>query len=166
MKRLIYFLIILAALITGALLGAHSAFAFPDAKGTSVLTGVVIGPNDKPVAHAAVSYQSSGGNAAHAVHTDSRGRFTIYKLPADNYDLRASANGIFSEWEKNVTIHAGQTRSVTLHLIYAKQMPKVAISVTKSGRLADYSCNSSARSCRSVADTSEIAQTSIPCARE
>ena len=131
MKRLIYFLIF-AALISGALLGAHSAFAVPDAKGTSVLTGVVIGPNDKPVAHAAVSYQSSGGNAAHAVHTDARGRFTIYKLPADNYDLRASANGIFSEWEKNVTIHSGQTRSVTLHLIYAKQMPKVAISANKN----------------------------------
>jgi hypothetical protein len=131
MKRLIYFLIILAALINGALLGA-STFPFPDAKGTSVLTGVVIGPNDKPVVHAAVSYQSSGGNAAHAVHTDSRGRFTIYKLPADNYDLRASANGIFSEWEKNVTIHSGQTRSVTLHLIYAKQMPKVAISASKN----------------------------------
>jgi len=127
MKRVLYFLIVLAALI-----GAHSAFASPDAKGTSVLTGVVIGPNDKPVAHAAVSYQSSGGNAAHAVHTDSHGRFTIYKLPADNYDLRASANGIFSEWEKNVTIHAGQTRSVTLHLIYAKQMPKVAISASKN----------------------------------
>jgi Carboxypeptidase regulatory-like domain len=89
-------------------------------------------PNDKPVAHAAVSYQSSGGNAAHAVHTDAHGRFTIHKLPADNYDLRASANGIFSEWEKNVTIHSGQTRSVTLHLIYAKQMPKVAISASKN----------------------------------
>jgi len=97
-----------------------------------VLTGVVIGPNDKPVAHAAVSYQSSGGNAAHAVHTDAHGRFTISKLPADNYDLRASANGIFSEWEKNVTIHTGQTRSVTLHLVYAKQMPKAAMSANKS----------------------------------
>jgi len=116
MKRFIYFLIILPALITAALLGAHSVFAFPDAK----------------VAHAAVSYQSSGGNAAHAVHTDAYGRFTIHKLPADNYDLRASANGIFSEWEKNVTIHSGQTRSVTLHLIYAKQMPKVAISASKN----------------------------------
>src|SRR6266576_4520245 len=131
MKRLIYFLIILAALITGALLGAHSAFALPDAKGSSVLTGVVIGPNDRPVAHAAVSYQSSGGNAAHAVHTDAHGRFTISNLPADNYDLRASANGIFSDWEKNVTIHNGETRSVTLHLIYAKQMPKSAIAASR-----------------------------------
>src|ERR1700693_2607048 len=132
MKRLIYFLIILAALITGALLGAHSAFAFPDAKGTSVITGVVIGPNDRPVAHAAVSYQSSSGVAAHAVHTDAHGRFTITRLPSDNYDLRASANGIFSEWEKNLTVHTGQTLNITLQLIYAKEMPKSAIAASKN----------------------------------
>jgi Carboxypeptidase regulatory-like domain len=132
MKRLLYAVIILATLLTGALLATRSVLASPDKKGTSVLTGVVLGPNDKPVAHAAVSYQSSGGNAPHAVHTDAHGRFTIAKLPADNYDVRASANGIFSEWEKNVTIHSGQTRSVTLHLIYAKQMPKVAVSASKN----------------------------------
>lgn len=132
MKRLLYFVSIFATLLTTALLATRPVQASPDAKGTSVLTGVVIGPNDKPVAHAAVSYQSSGGNAAHAVHTDAHGRFTISKLPADNYDVRASANGIFSEWEKNVTIHSGQTRSITLHLIYAKQMPKAHISAGKN----------------------------------
>lgn len=131
MKRLLYFLIIFATLLTTALVASRSVLASPDRKGTSVLTGVVIGPNDRPVARAAVSYQSSGGNAAHAVHTDARGRFTIPRLPADNYDLRASANGIFSAWEKNVTIHNGETRSVTLHLIYAKQMPKSAIAASK-----------------------------------
>ena len=131
MKRLLYFLIIFATLLTTALVASRSVLASPDRKGTSVLTGVVIGPNDRPVARAAVSYQSSGGNAAHAVHTDAHGRFTISRLPADNYDLRASANGIFSEWEKNVTIHNGETRSVTLHLIYAKQMPKSAIAANK-----------------------------------
>ena len=131
MKRLLYFLIIFATLLTTALVASRSVLASPERKGTSVLTGVVIGPNDRPVARAAVSYQSSGGNAAHAVHTDAHGRFTISKLPADNYDLRASANGIFSEWEKNVTIHNGETRSVTLHLIYAKQMPKSAIAASR-----------------------------------
>ncbi len=132
MKRFVYLLTVILLLLTGTLLVTRPVFASHEAKGTSVLTGVVIGPNDKPVAHAAVSYQSSGGNAAHALHTDAHGRFTITKLPADNYDLRASANGIFSEWEKNVTIHTGQTRSVTLHLIYAKQMPKAAISASKN----------------------------------
>jgi hypothetical protein len=131
MKRLLYFLIIFTTLLATELLATRSVLASPDRKGTSVLTGVVIGPNDKPVAHAAVSYQSSGGEAPHAVHTDAHGHFTITKLPADNYDVRASANGIFSDWEKNVTIHSGQTRSITLHLIYAKQMPK-ASSVTKT----------------------------------
>jgi hypothetical protein len=131
MKRLLYFFIIFATLLTTALVASRSVLASPDRKGTCVLTGVVIGPNDRPVARAAVSYQSSGGNAAHAVHTDAHGRFTISKLPADNYDLRASANGIFSAWEKNVTIHNGETRSVTLHLIYAKQMPKSAIAASK-----------------------------------
>ena len=132
MKRLVYLLIILTTLMTGALFAVRPVFASHEEKGTSVLTGVVIGPNDKPVAHAAVSYQSSGGNAAHAVHTDARGRFTITKLPADNYDLRASASGIFSEWEKNVTIHTGQTRNVTLRLIYARQMPKTSMSANKN----------------------------------
>ena len=132
MKRLLYFMIIFTTLLTSALVVSRSVLASPDRKGTSVLTGVVIGPNDRPVARAAVSYQSSGGNAAHAVHTDAHGRFTISKLPADNYDLRASANGIFSEWEKNVTIHHGETRSIILHLIYARKMPKGAIAASKT----------------------------------
>jgi len=132
MKRFLYVVILFATLLTGALLATRSVLASLDKKGTSVLTGVVLGPNDKPVAHAAVSYQSSAGSAAHAVHTDAHGRFTIAKLLADNYDVRASANGIFSEWEKNVTIHSGETRSVTLRLIYAKRMPKSNISAAKN----------------------------------
>lgn len=131
MSRRLHFLAILGALLFSTLIAPHTVHAGPDRRGTSVLTGVVIGPDDKPVAHAAVSYQSSAGTAAHAVHSDARGRFTIPKLPADNYDVRASANGIFSDWQKNVTIHAGETRSVTLHLIYAKQMPKAARSSSK-----------------------------------
>jgi hypothetical protein len=93
-------------------------------KGAGVLSGVVLGPDDKPVAHAGVTYQSSGGTAPHAVHADSQGRFTITKLRSDNYDLRASGRGVFSEWEKNVTVRSGHTKSVTLHLIYAKEIPK------------------------------------------
>ena len=130
MNRMAYCLI-LAGLIIAPFVPVQSLQAARERKGTSVLTGVVIGTDDKPAAHAAVSYQSSGGNAAHAVHTDAQGRFTISKLPADNYDLRATANGIFSDWEKNITIHTGQTRNVTLHLIYAKHMPKAASAASR-----------------------------------
>jgi hypothetical protein len=124
MRSLISFVIIFTTLAGTALVRTPAVSADTEKKGSSVITGVVLGPNDKPVAHAAVTYQSSAGSAAHVVHTDAHGCFTVPKLPADNYDLRASAKGIFSVWEKNFTIHTGQTRSITLHLIYAKQMPK------------------------------------------
>ena len=128
MKRLVYLLLILTTLLATALVATRTVLASPQRnaqpKGTSVLSGVVLGPNDRPVARAAVSYQSSSGSFPHVVHTDSHGRFAIPKLAADNYDVRASANGIFSDWEKNVTLHSGQTRSITLELVYAKKMPK------------------------------------------
>jgi hypothetical protein len=94
-------------------------------KGLSTISGLVLGPDDKPVPHAAVTYQSAAGMAPHAVHTDAQGRFTITKLRSnDIYDLRASGKGVFSEWEKNVTVRSGQTKTVTLRLIYAKEIPK------------------------------------------
>jgi Carboxypeptidase regulatory-like domain len=93
-------------------------------KGGGVLSGVVLGPDDKPVPHASVTYQSSAGIAPHAVHADAQGHFTISKLRSDDYDLRASGRGVYSEWEKNVAVRSGQTKSVTLRLIYAKEIPK------------------------------------------
>jgi Carboxypeptidase regulatory-like domain len=94
-------------------------------KGGTVLSGVVLGPDDKPVAHASVTYQSAAGLAPHAVHTDAQGRFTITKLRSnDIYDLRASGKGVYSEWEKNVSVRSGHTKSITLRLIYAKEIPK------------------------------------------
>jgi carboxypeptidase family protein len=112
-----------------ALVSVRGVNAAPQRRGTgtATLNGVVLGPDDKPVAHAAVTYQSSGGNAPHAVHADSQGRFTISKLKADNYDMRASGKGVFSEWEKNITVHSGQTKTVTLRLIYAREVPKAYV---------------------------------------
>jgi hypothetical protein len=126
MKRALIFF---AAFVL-ALVAARGVLAAPQTKGSAILSGVVIGPDDKPVPHASVSYQSSGGSAPHAVHTDTHGRFAIAQLRADNYDIRASAKGIFSEWEKNISLRKGQTKSIELRLIYAKEMPK-PVSSTK-----------------------------------
>src|SRR5580700_5388819 len=122
MKRTLIFF---AALLL-TLLAARGVPAVPQSRGSSTLSGVVIGPDDKPAPHASVSYQSSDGSAPHAVHADAHGRFTISQLRADTYDIRASAKGIFSEWEKNIPLRKGQTRSMELRLIYAKEMPKSA----------------------------------------
>lgn len=126
MKRALIFL----AVFVLALVAAQGVFAVPQSKGSATLSGVVIGPDDKPAPHASVSYQSSDGSAPHAVHADAHGRFTITQLRTDNYDIRASAKGIFSDWQKNVMLRKGQTRSLELHLIYAKEMPQ-ATSKTK-----------------------------------
>jgi hypothetical protein len=118
MRRALFSMtVLLLALVAAQNLAAQG-------KGSGVLSGVVLGPDDKPVPHASVTYQSSAGIAPHAVRADSQGHFTITKLRSDNYDLRASGKGVFSEWEKNVTVRSGQTKSVTLRLIYAKQIPK------------------------------------------
>lgn len=127
MRRALHGLLTLLAVLAVALTATRNLQAEPQRGGRSTLAGVVLGPDDNPVPHAAVTYQSSGGNAPHAVHTDARGRFRITKLAADNYDVRASGRGVFSEWEKNVTLHRGQTREITLRLIYAKKIPKAYV---------------------------------------
>jgi Carboxypeptidase regulatory-like domain len=125
MKRALIFLTVFVLV----LVTANSVVAAPpQSKGTSTISGVVIGPNDKPAPHASVSYQSSDGSAPHAVYADAHGRFTISQLRADSYDIRASAKGIFSDWQRNIPLRKGQARSVELHLIYAKEMPKSASS--------------------------------------
>lgn len=127
MKRALCFFAVLVL----ALLAGRFAAAIPQSHGTATLSGVVIGPDDKPVPHASVSYQVSDGSSPHAVFADARGRFTITHLKANNYDLRASDNGIFSEWQKNVALRRGQSKSIELRLIYAREMPKPAASKTK-----------------------------------
>jgi hypothetical protein len=98
------------------LIATRTVFSAPQSHKRGSLNGVVLGPDDKPVAHATVSYQSSAGFAPHAVRTDSKGHFLISKLRADNYDLRASKKGEFSEWQKNVNVRSGQEKDITLRL--------------------------------------------------
>jgi hypothetical protein len=125
--------LILLTLFVLALTAALNTNAEPQSKGTSTLSGVVIGPNDKPVPHASISYQSSDGSAPHAAFADAHGHFTITQLRADSYDIRASHNGVFSDWQRNIPLGKGKSRSVELHLIYAREMPK-SVSAPKSNQ--------------------------------
>jgi hypothetical protein len=125
------FAVIIAILLL-ALLAVRRVSAAPQSKsqGSSTITGTVVGPDDRPVPHASVSYELSSGSSPHVVRTDSHGHFTINKLKADVYDLRASGRGVFSEWQKNINLRKGQTKSVTLQLIYAKEIPKAYVKST------------------------------------
>jgi hypothetical protein len=118
---------VLIAVFLLALVAVRGVSSAPQSKGSATISGVVLGPDDRPVAHASVSYQSSGGSGPHVVRADSHGHFTITKLKADAYDLRASGKGVFSDWEKNVNLRSGQSKSVTLRLIYAREIPKAYV---------------------------------------
>lgn len=86
---------------------------------TSTLAGVVVGADGKPVANASVTYQTGGGDAPHVIRTDAKGHFSVGKLRADSYDLRATTKGMYSEWARNVSVRPGQTKTVTLRLTIA-----------------------------------------------
>lgn len=86
-------------------------------KGDSVIKGMVLGADGKPVPAAAVTCQSSAGIRPRVVHTDSKGHYVITGLKQDSYDLRADANGAYSDWEKNIPLRKGQTKEVTLRLL-------------------------------------------------
>jgi hypothetical protein len=97
-------------------LGAIGLQAQSSASGTSI-KGVVIGADGKPVPAAAVTCQSSAGIRPRVVHTDAKGHYVITGLKQDSYDLRATANGAYSDWEKNIPLRKGQTKEITLRLL-------------------------------------------------
>ncbi|HXM15897.1 MAG TPA: carboxypeptidase-like regulatory domain-containing protein [Candidatus Eremiobacteraceae bacterium] len=109
-------------LLSVGLLGTTNAAAVPQG-GSGVVTGVVLGADNKPVPNAVVTYQNAGGSAPHMAHADAHGHFTISKLKGDVYSIRASNNGVLSDWE-NVAVHPGKTRTIALHAIHEKEEPK------------------------------------------
>ncbi|HTQ96764.1 MAG TPA: carboxypeptidase-like regulatory domain-containing protein [Candidatus Acidoferrum sp.] len=84
---------------------------------TTVIKGIVLGADGKAVAAAAVTCQSSAGMRPRIVHTDAKGHYIVTGLKQDSYDLRATANGAYSDWEKNIPLRKGQTKEVILHLL-------------------------------------------------
>ena len=86
-------------------------------KSGATLTGIVLGADNKPVANAAVTCETSGGLHPRAVHTDGKGKFLITGLKQDSYDLRASSDGAYSDWEKNIPLRRDQTKTITLRLL-------------------------------------------------
>jgi hypothetical protein len=109
--------VILAVLFGLAVLFATQANAQSVKRSGATLTGTVLGADGKPVPNAAISCESSGGLRPRAVHADGKGKFVITGLKQDSYDLRASGNGAYSDWERNIPLRLGKTKEVTLRLL-------------------------------------------------
>jgi len=89
------------------------------------LDGEVVNTKGAPVAGAQILWQAADGETPHVLHSDAHGRFHIEPLRTGSYDLRASANGAWSEWEHNVFVRPGNDTNVTLRLTF-KAPPVVA----------------------------------------
>ena len=106
-----------AGAILVAVLCAGSTQAQTSKKDAVTIKGIVLGADGKPVPAAAVTCQSSAGMKPRAVHTDSKGHYFITGLKQDSYDIRASSNGAYSDWERNIPLRKGQTKEITLRLL-------------------------------------------------
>jgi len=111
--RLALFSICTALFLATGILQAQTT----SSKSTTVIKGTVVGADGKSVPAAAVTCQSSAGMRPRVVHTDSKGHFLITGLKQDSYDLRATSNGAYSDWERNLPLRKGQTKDVTLYLL-------------------------------------------------
>src|ERR1700756_5060402 len=109
--------LIFSLMLGTAILFAQDIHAQTRKKTGATITGTVLDSNGRPVANASVTCETSSGMKPRAVHTDSKGNFFITGLKQESYDLRASRNGAYSDWERNIPLSKSQTKNVTLQLL-------------------------------------------------
>lgn len=97
---------LVAALLISANLPAQSA---------GTLSGTVAGPSGMPVANAKVSIKGPAGAPATEIQTDTAGRYTASNLPAGEYQIVVSAEGLAPKTAA-VTIGPGSNQTIDLTL--------------------------------------------------
>jgi hypothetical protein len=93
------------------LMAAGNSFA---QEKTTTISGIVQSAVGKPLAKARVYLQPSDGRAPHTVVTDAEGRYQFKNLRPGLYDLKAHANGAWTELQRNVNVHAKEDVTVNL----------------------------------------------------
>jgi Carboxypeptidase regulatory-like domain len=89
--------------------------------GIGTLAGTVVNGNGRPVVGASVTMESASGGSPHATTTNAQGRFFFPELIHGYYDVRASHNGLSSDWKHNIEVHTGKQTDVTLRLLHAEK---------------------------------------------
>jgi protocatechuate 3,4-dioxygenase beta subunit len=96
------------------LLGLSAAgYSFAQGKQTSI-SGVVRSAEGKPLAKARVYLQPSDGRAPHTAQTDAEGRYKFSNLRPGLYELKAQANGAWTDLVRDVNVNANHEVTVDL----------------------------------------------------
>jgi hypothetical protein len=115
---------ILASLIFGAVIFSMVGAAPVRAQMPGVVSGVVLAPDGSPQAHARVYLQPGNGRPPRTVLTDATGHFSFGNTVSGIYDVRAQANGLWSELVHNVSVKKNDEVSLKLQIKAAE--PKTA----------------------------------------
>jgi hypothetical protein len=108
-QRRIYLAIAVTALL------AATVFAQKPIQ-TGTISGTVTQADGSPQANARVYFQPSDGSVPHVVQTDATGHFKFQKIKIGLYDVRAQANGAWSDVHRNVNVRANQSVTIDLQL--------------------------------------------------
>ena len=103
-----------ALLIFGVAIFSLASGAAAQAPG--VVSGVVLALDGTPQAHARVYLQPGNGRPPRTVLTDATGHFTFGNTISGIYDVRAQANGLWSELIHNVSVKKNDEVSLKLQI--------------------------------------------------
>lgn len=146
-------LLLALGVFPGAAAGSHRAPA------SGSLRGVVLDPDDRPVAGARVSLISPLVGSRHS-QTDREGRFTFEAVPAAEYEIVAALEGFRAD-PLTIAVAGGEDRTVTIHLRLSAVTETVVVSAAQIDRPASWTGESlsvltsaelAARQVESVAD--------------
>jgi hypothetical protein len=93
------------------------------AQSPGVISGIVLAPDGSPQAHARVYLQPGNGRPPRTVLTDAAGHFTFGNTVSGIYDVRAQANGLWSELVHNVSVKKNDEVNVKLQIKAAPAKP-------------------------------------------
>lgn len=113
-----------ALLIFGAMVFSSVGASPVRAQMPGVISGVVLAPDGSPQEHARVYLQPGNGRPPRTVLTDATGHFTFGKTVSGIYDVRAQANGLWSELVHNVSVKKNDEVSVKLQIKAAAKSDK------------------------------------------
>lgn len=124
MKRFTFFITILLL----------HAFTYAQNK-PGVISGLVTGPDKKPIAAATVQLLKAGSHTlAKAAVTDNTGKFTFEKVAEGNYVISISAVGYEKKLTEQITISAGNSNielAATELVVQTKSLTGISVVATK-----------------------------------